>query len=89
MFGTPLQIDCVRPKARGEFWMAARGGEPASAILVESAVDALSVLTQPSSGPGQGLAHSDIRVWRLRPEGASDWNGILQKRKGGFGPERA
>lgn len=33
------------------------------------------------------LARSDIRVWRLRPEGASDWNGILPERKGGSGPE--
>ena len=85
---TPLQIDQVRPKARGGFWLAAKVGEPASALLVESAVDVLSVLTHRPSRPGHALAHRDIRFWRLRPEGASDRNGILQERKGGSGPER-
>ena len=109
-------------KARGGFWLAAKGGEPASALLVESAVDALSVLTRPPPGSGHALvvstagvctavpqwldafgltridcgfdaddagdraadalAHRDIRVWRLRPDGAKDWNAILQERKG-------
>ena len=107
-------------KARGGFWLAARDGEPASALLVESAVDALSVLTRPPRGPGHALvvstagvctavpqwleafglaridcgfdaddagdqaadalAHRDIRVWRLRPEGgAKDWNDRIRK----------
>lgn len=109
-------------KTRGAFWLEAKGGEPASALLVESAVDALSVLTRPPPGPGHALvvstagvctavpqwldafgltridcgfdaddagdraadalAQRDIRVWRLRPEGAKDWNAILQERKG-------
>lgn len=109
-------------KARGGFWLAAKGGETASALLVESAVDALSVLTRPPPGSGHALvvstagvctavpqwleafgltridcgfdaddagdratdalAHRDIRVWRLRPEGAKDWNAIIQERKG-------
>ena len=76
-----LRIDRVLPKARSGFWLAARDGEPALALFAESAVEL-------RPGPGQTLAHSDTWVWRLRPKGASDWNGVLQERKGGSGPER-
>ncbi len=106
-------------KARGGFWMAAKDGEPASALLVESAIDALSVLTRPPPGAGHfrvvstagvctavppwleafglkridcgfdsdtagdraadALAQSDIRVRRVRPDGAKDWNDRIRR----------
>ncbi len=44
-------------KARGGFWLvsAAKGRERASALLIESAVDALSVLTRPPPGSDHAL----------------------------------
>lgn len=55
-------------KARGAFWLAVRDGDPASALLVESAVDALSVLTQPPPGPGHDLVVSTAGVCTAVPQ---------------------
>ena len=55
-------------KARGGFWLAAKDGEPASALLVESAIDALSVLTRPPPGHGHDLVVSTAGVCTAVPK---------------------
>ena len=107
-------------KAQGGFWIARPGVGPV--LLVESAIDALSVLPLPelrhvrcaistagvatrlpdwmtdanpqhllcgydADGAGDAAAHKLIRthpgIGRLRPEGAKDWNELLQATRSG------
>lgn len=107
-------------KAQGGFWIARKGAGPV--LLVEGAIDALSVLALPELGhvrcvistagvaarlpdwmaganpqlllcgydadeAGDDAAHRLIRthpgIGRLRPEGAKDWNDLLQAARGG------
>ena len=55
-------------KERGGFWLAAADGETASALLVESAIDALSALTRPPPGPRHALVVSTAGVRTSVPQ---------------------
>ena len=55
-------------KAKGGFRLATQDGEPASALLVESAIDALSVLTQPPPGSAHSLIVSTAGVRTTVPQ---------------------
>lgn len=55
-------------KAKGGFWLAMQDAEPASALLVESALDALSVLTRPPPGPRHFLVVSTAGVCTTVPQ---------------------
>ena len=107
-------------KSLGGFWIARSPGIPRSALLVESAIDALSAFSLRSDADivvstagvaaslpkwldapsfdsficgydadeagdraARALASSDARVERLRPDGAKDWNELLQRRRAG------
>ena len=106
-------------KARGGFWIARRK-PPQAALIVESAVDALSAFElaevnrfdlflstagiapslppwikpfhlqtlacgydddPPGNEAAERLIRSHPRIQRIRPQGAKDWNEILQSRK--------